>query len=66
VATEAPYTFAAELPELGRALLFVEMEGGPEPWHCGIWLSTYGLPAARVTALQESLARLADRTLGRP
>jgi hypothetical protein len=64
VAVEAPHTFAAELPELGRAMLFVEMEGGPDPWHCGLWLSTYGLPAERVAALRAALERLADRTLG--
>jgi uncharacterized protein YndB with AHSA1/START domain len=64
VAVEAPHIFAAELPELGRALLFVEMEGGPDPWHCGLWLSTYGLPPARVSALRATLDALADRTLG--
>jgi hypothetical protein len=63
VAIEAPHIFAAELPELGRAMLFVEMEAGPEPWHCGLWLSTYGLPPERVSALRGSLERLADRTL---
>lgn len=48
--------FAGVVEELGDAPLFVEFEGRTEDAHCGIWLSTYGLPPERVEALRESLA----------
>ncbi len=48
VSSRPGYHFAATLPELDDALLFVEVEGK----HIGFWLSTYGLAAERVGALQ--------------
>ena len=53
---DAPYRFAARLPALEDALLFIELEGGaPIEFHAGFWLSTYGLPADTVTELQRAL-----------
>jgi len=63
LAVESPHTFAAVLPGLAQALLFVELESSPGSWHCGVWLSTYGLPEDRVGALQSGLDRLADHAL---
>lgn len=63
LAAESPHSFAALLPDLAQALLFVEMESSPGIWHCGVWLSTYGLSGDRVKALQAGLDRLADRVL---
>ena len=42
----------------------VEMEPGEGTFHTGIWLSTWGLGAAKETALQAALDRLADRVFG--
>ena len=40
-------------------ILIIEMEAGGETWHCGVWLSTYGLPEPEVEAVREQLdARL--------
>jgi hypothetical protein len=46
---------------LDDSLLLVEMEPGRDRLHCGIWLSTYGLPPERVAALQRGLTAMADR-----
>jgi len=64
LAAEAPFTFAAIVPSLADALLFVELEGEAPEGHCGLWLSTYGLPAERVATLQAALDRMADAALG--
>jgi hypothetical protein len=52
------------LAGLNDALLFVEFEGGDDAYTVGIWLSTYGLPASRVTALQREMDALGERVLG--
>lgn len=59
-----PWTFAATVPELDDALLFVEMEFGGPSWHCGIWLSTYGLAPERVAALETQVSRLTATAFG--
>jgi uncharacterized protein YndB with AHSA1/START domain len=58
---EAPHIFWGRLASLEDATLLVEMEPGRERIHCGIWLSTYGLPSTRLKALQHSLTAMADR-----
>src|SRR5215208_3254579 len=57
--------FAGVVEGLDDALLFVELEGGAEEsWHCGLWLSTYGLPPERVRRLQEALTARMDEVTG--
>jgi uncharacterized protein YndB with AHSA1/START domain len=57
----APHGFWGTLGSLKDATLLVEMEPGRDLLHCGIWLSTYGLPPERVQALQRELTAMADR-----
>jgi uncharacterized protein YndB with AHSA1/START domain len=54
------------IPSLNDALVFVELEGGPsaKEGHIGVWISTYGVPAARTSALQNALTAALDRRLG--
>ena len=59
----APRNFAGTLPGLDDALLFVEMEAGGERWHCGVWLSTYGLDDERVAGLQRALESAVEAAL---
>ncbi len=56
----APGVLGLRLPEHGDAMLMVELEPGGESWHCGIWLSTYGLPDAQQERLRKALDRFAD------
>ncbi|HJU91208.1 MAG TPA: SRPBCC domain-containing protein [Gemmatimonadaceae bacterium] len=51
------------LAGLNDSLLFIEFEGGGESYNVGIWLSTYGLPRARVQQLQSEMNDLAARAL---
>ena len=60
IMSERPYRFAATLPSLNDALLFVQMEVGGESWKCGVWLSAYGLEPARTESLQAALTKRAD------
>lgn len=62
----APHMFWGRLGSLEDATLLVEMEPGREQLHCGIWLSTYGLPKERVADLQKGLTAMADRAFARP
>jgi uncharacterized protein YndB with AHSA1/START domain len=48
-------------PTLGDAIFFAEVESGREGFHCGLWLSTYGLPDPQVTELRDGLRSIADR-----
>ena len=57
----APSGFWGTLASHADATLLVEMEPGRERLHCGIWLSTYGVAAERVRALQVGLTAMADR-----
>jgi uncharacterized protein YndB with AHSA1/START domain len=67
VATVKPRAhFAGTAEEWNNALLFVEFETGTQQWHCGLWLSTYGLPSDKVTTLQRQLGEVADRVFGEP
>jgi uncharacterized protein YndB with AHSA1/START domain len=62
---EPPYRFAAQIPSLDDALLFIELEGGAASgFHAGFWLSTYGI-APNTTgelqrALDDTVARLVE------
>ena len=54
--------FAAQIPSLNDALLFIEFEGSKDTgFHAGFWLSTYGLPAESAAALQQALAETATK-----
>lgn len=54
------------VPALNDGLLFIEFEGGPSATnaHLGVWISTYGLPAAKTAALQTALTAALDARLG--
>lgn len=59
---DVPYRFAARIPALNDALLFIELEGKKEKdFHTGFWLSTYGLDAEKTGELQRAL----DAAVGR-
>jgi len=62
---DVPSRFAARIPSLDDALLFIELEGAaPKDFHAGFWLSSYGLDPATATdlqrALDEAVARLVE------
>jgi uncharacterized protein YndB with AHSA1/START domain len=48
------------LPGLSDAVLFIEMEPGSPGYHCGIWISTYGLSLDRVTHLREAVTEIVN------
>jgi len=50
----------------GSALLFLEIEPAPDGCRPAIWLSTYGLPEAELTARAERLGRVYAGALGVP
>ncbi len=58
-----PTHLATLLPALDDALLFVELESGAGAWHCGSYLSTYGLPEGRLASLRRGFPSLLDRIL---
>ena len=58
-----PFNYACTIEGLNDAVLFIEMEPGGETWHCGIWLSTYGLPANDAAALEKTVTDRIDRIL---
>jgi hypothetical protein len=57
-----PRSFSAVIPQLNDAVLFVELEGGGG--RCGIWLSTYGLPATQLSGLQSQLDWMVSALFG--
>jgi hypothetical protein len=59
----APGHLWGRLPDLGDALLLVEMEPGLESFHTGMWLSTWGLSAGTEATLQRALDSVADQAL---
>jgi uncharacterized protein YndB with AHSA1/START domain len=58
-----PRAFAATIESLNDGLMFVEMEAGSPDWHVGTWLSVYGLPDEKVSALQSALDSLMDAVI---
>jgi uncharacterized protein YndB with AHSA1/START domain len=60
----SPTHLWGRLPALNNGLLFVEMECGHDEYHCGLWLSAYGLAAERTATLDSALSALADRVFG--
>jgi len=62
-----PRNLFGKLPDLGGAILLVEMEpGGTGPVQTGLWLSTWGLDARRVDSLRTGLRSMADAVFGPP
>jgi uncharacterized protein YndB with AHSA1/START domain len=59
----APTHLWGTLPGLSDALLMIEMEPGVTEYHCGIWLSTYGLNGERLQSLRDAMATLTDRVV---
>ena len=65
--SDPPYRFAARMPSLNDALLFIELEAGaPNGFHAGFWLSTYGLPNDTVAELQRALDETVTRLVEVP
>jgi hypothetical protein len=58
-----PSNLWGSVAELNDALLMIELEPGREQYHCGIYLSVYGVPASEVEALREWIGSIADRAL---
>jgi hypothetical protein len=64
---EATKRFAARIPSLNDALLFIEFEGSKDTgFHAGFWLSTYGLAAEKSAALQQALVDTATKLSSAP
>ena len=55
---EAPHVFAARIPELNEASLFIELEPGGDQPTCGVWLSTFGLDDDQVRELEAGMDRI--------
>lgn len=60
---ESPYVFAARIPELNHASLFIELEGTGDTPTCGVWLSTFDLPDKQRSELQARLNQLCEDLL---
>lgn len=52
------------IAEANEAILFLEMEPDPAGCRAGFWLSTYGLPSARVDTLREGYGAIYRKALG--
>lgn len=63
VQSSPPEHLCTALPGLNDATLFFELEPGQTKRQLGSYLSTYGLPAARVEALRRQLATFLDTVL---
>jgi uncharacterized protein YndB with AHSA1/START domain len=61
----APKHLWGTLPGLSDAVLFIEMEPGNPGYHCGVWISTYGLSEERVKELREATAEIVEHIFGR-
>jgi uncharacterized protein YndB with AHSA1/START domain len=57
----ASRALALRLPDLHDSMLFVEFESGAEKWHCGVWLSTYGVSEETVAALRPGVQNIAKQ-----
>lgn len=55
---------AISIPGLNNAFMIIELEPGEADTHCGLWLSTYGLPKARIDALQAALTGKTKSIIG--
>jgi uncharacterized protein YndB with AHSA1/START domain len=56
--SSATSQLALTFNELNGAILFLEMEPAPPATRAGFWLSTYGLPEARVAEVRSRFERL--------
>ena len=62
-----PTNFFGKIPDLGGALLLMEMEPGRAgPVQTGLGLSTWGLDAGTLESLRAGLRHMADRVFGPP
>jgi len=52
---------ALRLPDLDDSMLFLEFESGAEQWHCGVWLSTFGVPDETVALLRPGIQSIATQ-----
>ncbi len=52
------------IAEANEAILFLEMEPDPAGCRAGFWLSTYGLPSARIDTLREGYGAIYRKALG--
>jgi hypothetical protein len=60
-----PTNFFGKFPDLGGAILLVEMEPGrTAPLQTGLWLSTWGLDAGALESVRAGLHSLADAVFG--
>lgn len=60
-----PTNLFGKFPELGGAVLLIEMEPGRTgPVNTGLWLSTWGLDSGTLESLRGGLRTLADRVFG--
>jgi uncharacterized protein YndB with AHSA1/START domain len=59
-----PRNFAGTLTSLDDGLLFIELESGTPSWHCGVWVSVYGVKEERAAALQVALDEIMDAEFG--
>lgn len=59
-----PRNFAGTVTSLDDGLLFIELETGAPTWHCGVWLSLYGVEEQRASAMQSALDAVMDAEFG--
>lgn len=59
-----PRNLAGTLSTLDDGLLFIEMEPGTPAWHCGVWISVYGMEESGTARLQAALDSLMDAEFG--
>jgi uncharacterized protein YndB with AHSA1/START domain len=59
-----PHNFAGTITTLDDGLLFIEMEPGLPSWHCGVWISVYGLEEQRAARLQAALDEVMEAEFG--
>jgi uncharacterized protein YndB with AHSA1/START domain len=59
-----PRNFAGTITSLDDGLLFIEMETGAPSWHCGVWISVYGMEEQRTTGLQAALDEVMEAEFG--
>jgi uncharacterized protein YndB with AHSA1/START domain len=58
-----PHNFAGVLESLNDGLIFVELEPGAPSWHCGVWISLYGIADEKANAVQAALDAAMDGVL---
>lgn len=59
-----PRNFAGTITSLDDGLLFIELETGAPSWHCGVWISVYGIEEQRALGLQAALDEVMEAEFG--